>query len=275
MLATVVTLVASLRASRGVAIASMGLALVAVPPFVLRGAAQMADVPLAAYALLAVTLLAVREPRAIHLALAGAAMGFAAWTKNEGLVAATALSSCYVLVRLRRDGFAVARRAAVHLALGLVPVLGLVALFKALLSPGSDLVAGILGPHVTQSWPDWTRITFVVSYMARGAVTWGGWPLGSATWLLAVLVLAPRGATHRLEPAELAAALYLAVQLVVFGVVYVLTPYDVAWHLGTSWDRLIVQMWPALVWCICSTRGTPKDAYDTSTASVSRGPAVS
>ena len=272
---TVLTLVASLRASRGAAAASMALALVAVPAFVLRGAAQMADVPLAFYTLLAVTLLAVREPRGIHLALAGAAMGFAAWTKNEGLLTASVLPCCYVIVRLRRHGFTVARRTAVHLAIGLVPILGLLVLFKLLLSPESDLVAAVLRHGATMSWADWTRINFVVRYMARGAASWGDWPVGSPMWLLVVLMLAPRRRTPGSEPAVLAAGLYLVIQLAVFCFVYVATPYELTWHLQTSWPRLIAQMWPTLVWCVCSTRGGPEGADGQSGLSVTWQPAVS
>jgi len=272
LLIAVLTVVASLWASWGAAVASMGLALVAAPTFILLGAAQMADVPLAAYVLLAVTLLAVREPRAAHLALAGAAMGFAAWTKNEGLVTAAVLPSCYVLVRGRRDGFDAARRAAGHLALGLVPILGIVAVFKIALSPGSYLVSGALRPDAP--WPEWARIALVVSVMARGAASWGEWPVGSPTWLLAVLVVAPRRPARRLEPAVLAAALYLVVQLAVFCVVYLVTPYDVGWHLRTSWPRLIAQMWPTLVWCVCSTRGAPQESDDSPSVSLARRPAV-
>jgi hypothetical protein len=231
---TVLTLVASLLASRGVAVASMGLALGAVPTFVLRGAAQMADVPLACYVLLAVTLLAVRQPHGIHLAMSGAAMGFAAWTKNEGLVTASVLPTCYLLVRLRRDGVIVARRAAGHLAIGLIPVLGLVVLFKVLLAPQNDLLAAFLGQHATIPRPDGTRITLVVSDMVRGTASWGEWPVGSPVWLLALLMLAPHRVRQWPEPAVLAAGLYLVVQLAVFGFVYVMTPYDVTWHLQTS-----------------------------------------
>ena len=272
---TVLTLVASVQASKGAVAAAMALALIAVPGFVLRGAAQMADVPLASYTLLAVTLLAVREPRVIHLALAGAAMGFAAWTKNEGLLTASALPSCYVIVRLRRDGFTVARRAAVHLAIGLAPILGLLVLFKLLLSPESDLVAALLRRDAPMSWADWPRIKLVVGSMARGAASWGDWPVGSPMWLLVVLMLAPRRRTPRPEPAVLATGLYLVVLLAAFCFVYVTTPYEVTWHLRTSWSRLIAQMWPTLVWCVCSTRGGREVANGQPAVPVTRRPAVS
>ncbi len=29
--------------------------------------------------------------------------------------------------------------------------------------------------------------------------------------------------------------------------VYVTTPFDISWHVSTSVDRLLVQLWPALV----------------------------
>jgi hypothetical protein len=38
------------------------------------------------------------------------------------------------------------------------------------------------------------------------------------------------------------------VQLLALFVVYVMTPHSVAWHVQTSWHRLIAQLWPTAVW---------------------------
>jgi hypothetical protein len=39
----------------------------------------------------------------------------------------------------------------------------------------------------------------------------------------------------------------VGLMLLSFYVVYVLTPYEIVWHITTSFDRLLVQLWPALV----------------------------
>jgi hypothetical protein len=218
----------------------------------------MADVPLAFYAVLAASVLAAHDPGDAELVVSGAAAGCAAWTKNEGLLVAAVLPAAYVLIRSRRDSATVARRAAVRLAAGMAPALALLALFKVLLAPEGDLVAGLASGGTIARWLDAARVRFVAERMARVAATWGGWPLGSPVWLLALLVLAPRGSgsTRRLEPAVLAAGLQLLVQGAVFFSAYVMTPYPLAWHIETSWPRLVAQMWPTLVWTIvAASRG--------------------
>ena len=263
--ATVLTVVSSLLALRGAAVAAMGLTLVVVPQFALLGAAQMADVPLAFYAVLAAAVLAAHDPGNAELIVAGAAAGSAAWTKNEGMLVAALLPAAYVLIRAQRESATVARRAAVRLAAGMAPALALLALFEVLLAPGNDLVAGLASGGAIANWLDGARVGFVADRMARVAVTWGGWPLGSPVWLLALLVLAPRGSgsTRRLEPAVLAAGLLLLVQVAAFLSVYVMTPYPVAWHIDTSWPRLVAQLWPTLVWAVaasrCASRRCPLD----------------
>jgi hypothetical protein len=257
--ATVLSLVSSLLALRGVAVAALGLALVAVPQFVLLGAAQMADVPLAFYAVLAASVLAARDAGNVELVVAGAAAGCAAWTKNEGMLVVAVLPAAYVLIRSRREGAVVGRRAAAWIVAGMAPALAVLALFQLLLAPGSDLVARFESEGTFASWRDAARVGFVAQQMARIAATWGGWPLGSPVWLLALLALTPRGAgaTRALEPAVLAAGVLLLVQLAAFFAVYVMTPYPVAWHIDTSWPRLVAQMWPTLVWTIaCSRRAS-------------------
>jgi hypothetical protein len=44
----------------------------------------------------------------------------------------------------------------------------------------------------------------------------------------------------------------LAVLLIFLGylVIYVITPYDLNWHLSTSLDRLILQIFPAVVYLV-------------------------
>jgi hypothetical protein len=142
----------------------------------------------------------------------------------------------------------------------MAPALAVLALFEMLLAPGNDLVAGFASDGTFTRWRDGARVGFVADRMARVAATWGGWALGSPVWLLALLVLAPRasGNLRRLETAVVAAGLLLLVQAAAFFAVYVMTPFPIAWHIATSWPRLIAQMWPTLVWTIACSRGATR-----------------
>src|SRR5678816_2584801 len=75
-----------------------GLILLATTGFLTDGPWQYADVPLAFYylAAFATLLLADAESRGRIVAMAGLAAGFAAWTKDEGLLFALVLSLAVV-----------------------------------------------------------------------------------------------------------------------------------------------------------------------------------
>jgi hypothetical protein len=42
-------------------------------------------------------------------------------------------------------------------------------------------------------------------------------------------------------------AIVVGLMLLSYYFVYVLTPFDISWHISTSIDRLLVQLWPSLV----------------------------
>jgi hypothetical protein len=42
-----------------------------------------------------------------------------------------------------------------------------------------------------------------------------------------------------------------------FGVIYVITPKDLAWHLDTSLWRLLLQLWPSALFVYCLIVNAP------------------
>lgn len=264
---SVVAVAASLYGRRTPLMAAVAAALVAVPEFLRQSASQLADVPLAFFTVLAVTLVAVPSPGSARFVLAGAALGCAAWTKNEGVVVALAFPAIYLTIAARRQGLRAAVHLAADLAIGLVPMLVILALFKILVAPSNDVVDGIMRPGVFNYWLDEVRVAFVLRYMASEALRWGGW-WPAAGPLLAVIAIA---LVHRkrhtgASSGTAAAGWLLLLLLLLFVCVYVMTPHSVAWHLQTSWSRLIAQLWPTLVWWACSRSGlgTPHEGQDRS-----------
>jgi hypothetical protein len=253
---TVLAVVGSVSRHRGVLAASLALALLAVPEFVRQSVLQLADIPVGFFTVLALTLLATPTPTGPRLALAGAALGLAAWTKNEGLVAAFAAPLIYGGVVARQSGGPSALDRSVNVLIGLGPIVLLVAVFKILVAPENDVTSGLLRPGVFNYWLDIQRVAFVLRYMVTEAAAWGGWntALGPAVLVVALCLAGRTGSIQ--APAIVTAGLLLATQLTVFAVVYVMTPHSVAWHLQTSWSRLIAQLWPTAVWWACMRRST-------------------
>src|SRR5207245_1416078 len=109
LLATCGLLGGALAALRG---RSQGLLAVVIlastPLFLEKGASQYADIPFGYFALASVVLLCLHEQtggRPGLAVLAGAATGFAAWTKNEGILLLLALLAARLIVMVRAAGW--------------------------------------------------------------------------------------------------------------------------------------------------------------------------
>ncbi|HQZ39239.1 MAG TPA: hypothetical protein PLH72_09380 [Vicinamibacterales bacterium] len=254
LLATMLVMVSTLHEHRGASGALLALSLLLAPQFVQIAASQCADLPLGFFTVLAVALLGATHPSAATLGLAGVAMGMAAWTKNEGLVVAVLLPCLYVWRVYRRVGFSAAHQTATDIVVGLYPMLVVLALFKIFVAPENDLVSGMLRPGVLNYWSDPVRVSFVAREMLTEGLAWGGWPVMGPVLLIPIVALVRTGPTQRVSDAATSAAALLVAQLAIFFVIYVMTPHSVAWHLQTSWHRLIAQMWPTAVWWACVRR---------------------
>ena len=72
-------------------------------------------------------------------------------------------------------------------------------------------------------------------------------PGGALLWSGLAVVLAARA--DRLGAVRAAAgALVVAAMLGGYLAVHVITPAPLSWHIATSFERLVVQLWPAAVW---------------------------
>ena len=235
------------------------LALLGAPFFVALAAEELADVPLAAFVVLALGLVAFAfeedERRRERLVLAGLAASLGAWTKNEGALFLVALGLALVLVRARPDEpRREALRRARDFALGSLPVVGLLVWFKLGYAPRNDLVEG-LDQGVARA-TDLSRAGQVVRAAFGELWRVGDW--GVALFAVPILAFVLRGEPAR-GPAVRMGACVLGLAALGFFVVYMVTPYDLAWHLDRSLDRLVAQLLPVglLVAFLCLPRQAP------------------
>ena len=234
-----------------------GTVLLGTKAFVSWGAGQCADVPLAFFILATVLLLALddaseQSSRGLLL-LAGLSAGLAAWTKNEGLLFLVVVAAARCLVAWRRNR---GRRALGQLALllaGAAPALGVVILFKLSLATNNDLVNG-------QSWQaslprlaDASRYGLIVTSLVLNLVA-----LVKAYVLVLPLCFFLLGRAPRRPRLVLSGiAGVLLAMLVGYFFIYVTTPHDLAWHLRTSMDRLLLHLWPAAILAMFVTLADP------------------
>jgi hypothetical protein len=237
---------AILRGSNQAALA--GLLLLGTPALIRSAASQEADVPLAFFLLATLAALALKDrlPRQARqlLVVAGMTGGLAAWTKNEGWLALAAVVLAQAAVAGRTWRWAAWLRELPLFLLGLVPVLLVVLYFKFSLAPPNDLLSG----H------GWRRLLESARYVQ---VLWGFRraveDLGDTTLFNPVLALLFYLVCVGLEPDQrdrtslATGGVALSLMVVGYALVYVVSPYDLAWHLSTSALRLLMQLWPSAV----------------------------
>lgn len=214
--------------------------LLATPFYAVQAATQRADVPLSFYALAASAVLVRHErcPEPGLLLLAGLLLGCAAWTKNEGLAFATALVIAWLATapraRLRRLGW---------LAAGVLPFALALLRHKLTCGATTDLIEG-QGVATLSRLGDPTRWALVAGSFARGSAFFAA----SAVALSLALRWLPGVPCGQAEEADLRFVwLALALMLAIDFAVYLTTPLDPAWHLESSLDRVLLQLWPTLL----------------------------
>jgi hypothetical protein len=221
--------------------------LLASPALLIYGTCQCADVPLAFFIVSAFVLMAAAfDADALPLwGLSGLSAGLAAWTKNEGIaffLLFFGVSAWQVFRREGRDGW---KRLAALLAGAAAPLAAVVA-FKLSLAPTNYLAAGQSLAAVATRLTDLNRYATVAIALARDL-----W-LGGASWVgvlpITALFLVVSGIRRGGNPVPALASCVGVGLVLVYAVVYLLTPLDLAKHLESSSDRLILHVTPLFVW---------------------------
>lgn len=192
--------------------------------------ALYADIPLAFYLLASLATAALAQARGWHrptLALSGLLASLAAWTKNEGL-------PFFVFC-----GLAVAwtaRRPILAWLAGSLPVALLAAAFKLFLAPPARIFDATFLAEPG-------RALQVIQGLAAGAANLGSWtahPLVLSALIAATTGIRPlRPLLWLLAPPL---ALLASAAVVLWG-----TPNDLLWQIGTTRERLLIQILPALL----------------------------
>lgn len=238
--ATVWLLVAAVARVRSAVTALVGdLVLLGTSSFVTFSSNEHADIPLGFF-ILATCVLLTREPAALSTrasaALVGLAAGLASWTKNEGLLFAFFIGAIGVVLLIRR-------RASWWLCLGLGLTLLPLLWFKFALAPANDVAGGDLLHRLSQLFV-WPRHRLILASLWRDLGQFGQWTSLPFLAMAACLIGPGR---RRLMRGEWLAVLLLGLMLAGYYAVYLITPWDLAWHLDSSLVRLLLQLWPLAI----------------------------
>lgn len=286
---TVTLLVSSLSCLRGRNAALLaGIALSATPFFIEQGTAQYADVPLSFFILASMVLLHfgfqrqsennLQRPRG-QWALAGLSAGFAAWTKNEGLLFLIAMFAAHLWAfRRTKEWLGESSRRSERnwgllgtTLLGALPMLAIIAWFKHSIATAGDLFSSprvMLDKVLTPS-----RYWAVLRWYAREFFRFGDWWLVPGTVLLVLFyfLVREKGAFPK-NPHLRASVATLGLTLAGYFAIYLITPRDLYWHLRFSLNRLFLQLWPATLFLffLFVARQTPNSHPDKWSESVEK-----
>lgn len=233
------------------------LTLIATPMFLVTGAGQISDVPVVYFILSTCVLIFLyfKSRQSSLLVVAGFMAGLGGWSKNEGLLMIA--GSLFVLATATfRDKW----KPLLWYLMGLALPLAIILYFKIALAPPGDLFPGG-NNNLLAKVLDPSRYWIILKSLGQQVLFFGGGPVGVLP-VLAVYALAMKA---ELPPAFrsgfYAAAAIIVLQLLGYCAIYLITPHDLEWHIGTSLARLVLHIFPAGIFLLFFSITEPEKVF--------------
>jgi hypothetical protein len=213
--------------------------------YVQMGAMQFSDIPLSFYMLTAIALLCFQDrfPGDLRFSLlAGLMGGFAAWSKNEGLLFVFALIAARAFAILRFGTGSERIPQIIRLAAGSVAPVAVVALFQLRYAPGNLL--GASGSEILAHALDFSRWVTAVEAHVKMVFTFGEFLLPVTLALLLYWFLVRFNVEEQFRKPILTVIGAVGLTLVGEFVGYVLLGSDLVTKLAAL-ERTVLHVWPA------------------------------
>lgn len=252
-------LFAGLSILRGWKQACLGTSvLLATPFFAQHAASQYADIPLMFYLLGTLVLLSlgVERGRDKFLFIAGLFCGFAAWTKDEGMLFVLCVMLGWSIYAIRNRTLFSNQTALI--ALGIFPGLLTSLLFKFYAQEAggiyklSEMVDRL--SHISRYW-------MVLVALMKESVRFSGWFYGFPLVLLIYLFIVGIRPISKRLPEKLTLTVLL-MMLAGYILIYLITPHPLGWQLATSLKRLLLQLWPAFLFFFFQIARNPEESAE-------------
>jgi hypothetical protein len=229
------------------------LILVSTPFFLSHSEAQYSDIPLSFLFLAATVLFAMHDTDETSttpfVILAGAISGFAAWTKNEGLLFLALLAAVRFVIVLTRRGASTALKELLFYSLGAAPCLITLFFFKLQLAPSNDLISAGHSVDWLRNLLDAKRHYLILKAFGNQLLHFGLWLINPLPFLLLYIVL-NRNSERLVKVARLTPVSLLAAMAIGYYIVYAIQPLDLPYLLDASLNRLLMQLWPLSLFCV-------------------------
>jgi len=195
-------------------------------------ATQYADGFVAFYYLLTISLLVdlirTKFENKINVYLLGIIAAASIWIKNEGMI--FFIITCTIIFIFNDY------KLFLRFLIGALPVLLIFMFFKYVFAPPNDIISGQSTKTIDKIL-DYNRYLLILKYFWN--IVWNNFP----SIILFVLLIIFTPLKKRLNYSFLV----IVLSLVVYLSIYIITPHDLKWHLETSLDRLIFQLYPSFL----------------------------
>ncbi len=223
-----------------------GVLVMGTPFFIKNGAMQYADIPLSFFFCASLALFCIvdhsYDERQKLLPLTGLLAAFAAWTKNEGIVFLILLMAARFVIVTRVRGLKASVKEANLLAIGVMPVALILVYFKLHYAPSSDFFTGDSAANLT----DLSRYFFVLEAFKNKFFNFGAFYIGAMPLLLLYLFMSGIDAKKDFY-VLLTPLITLVLMAGSYFFAYLISPYDLNWHIQMSIERLFFQIWPSMI----------------------------
>lgn len=257
-------LVSSLSALRGKTQGFLaGLVLLGPFIFITYGISQLADFPFAFFILATLVLFCLRDRATARgqglLLLAGMSAGFSAWTKNEGLLFLPIIITARLAAVAPAEGLKVYAKQMLYFTCGALPILLILFYFKSQVASANDIIGAQGLQSIARHVTDASRYKLILGSLQGQLVEFGGWK-PNPIYLLALyplcLGIKVEGVDKR---GVLTSVTAICLLLLGYCFIYLITPHDLNWHLKSSLDRLLLQLWPSFLFTYFSIVRTPNE----------------
>ena len=227
-----------------------GVILLCTPLWITQGASQYLDVPLGFFFLATLVLLHLHDRFSgtgfALLSLAGLTAGLAAWTKNEGVLFVVVILLTRFAVVGFRQGLKRYAQQTLAMATGLALPLLVLFYFKLRLAPPSGLFTP-RGQSTMEKLVDLSRYAQIYEAFKNQALGFGGWSVSILVLLIFYVLLLGIRVGEEEKSSLLASVATLVLMMAGYFFIFVITPYELGWHLLTSLNRLFLQLFPSFV----------------------------
>ncbi|MBL8062773.1 MAG: glycosyltransferase family 39 protein [Anaerolineales bacterium] len=221
--------------------------LMGISGIVASGTNLVADVPVTYFVLASGILMYMFTQRNEFplLILSGFMAGLAGWTKNEGLLFIAV--SPFALIAAAPSKI---RQSFLYYMAGLIIPLLVILYFKTL-APANDLMTNS-GASLIEKITDLTRYELIIRSFATDVFR------RETIFLFIYMLIMWNGFAWKRWHGILALAMLLVLQVLGYAGIYLITPYDLEWHLVTSQYRLFMQIIPLALFLCFSISTDPE-----------------